>query len=155
MNMNSMKAIKIEPVRKELKVRLTKEAAFKLFTAEIGTWWPLPSHSVGGDDAQTCYFEGRAGGRIYEVMSDGREAEWGRVVTWEPYDRVVFTWYPGRTPVSAQEVTVTFSDFPGGTRVELVHVGWEIRGADAQTDRDGYDMGWDFVLSNYVIAAGA
>jgi uncharacterized protein YndB with AHSA1/START domain len=153
--MNSMKTIKIEPVYKELKVSLPQEAAFKLFTEEIGTWWPLPSHSVGGDEAQNCYFEGRAGGRIYEVMSDGREAEWGRVLTWDPYERVVFQWYPGRTPDSAQEVSVSFSDFPGGTRVELVHRGWEIRGADAQIDRDEYDMGWDFVLANYVIAAAS
>ena len=153
--MNSMNAIKIKPVQKELKVRLPRESAFKLFTEEISTWWPLPSHSVGGDEAEICFFEGRAGGRIYEIMSDGREAEWGRVLAWEPYDRVVFNWYPGRTPDSAQEVTVTFSDFPGGTRVELVHVGWEIRGAEAQKDRDGYDMGWDFVLANYVIAAAS
>jgi hypothetical protein len=151
--MNSMKAIKIEPVEKELKVGLPKEAAFKLFTEEIGAWWPLARHSVGGEQAQSCYFEGHAGGRIYEVMNDGREAEWGRVITWEPYDRVSFYWYPGRTPESAQKVSVSFSDFPDGTRVSLVHVGWEIRGENAQEDRDNYDIGWDFVLANYLIAA--
>ena len=145
--------IKIEPVRKQLKVSLSAQQAFELFTAGIGKWWPLLTHSVGAEQAETCFFEGWVDGRIVEVLKDGSESEWGRVIRWEPFQKVSFYWYPGRAPETAQEVTVTFSQIPAGTLVELVHTGWETLGAVAQTRRDGYDTGWDFVLAKYVIEA--
>jgi hypothetical protein len=37
--------------------------------------------------------------------------------------------------------------------VELVHTGWETLGDEAQSGREGYDFGWDFVLANYIITA--
>jgi hypothetical protein len=145
--------VKIEPLRKQLKVSLPIHQAFQLFTAGIGTWWPLLTHSVGEEQAQTCYFEGWVGGRIVEVLKDGTQSEWGRVLVWDASRKVSFHWYPGRAPDTAQEVTVTFSELPGGTLVELVHVGWEALGAEAQSRRDGYDTGWDFVLAKYIIEA--
>ena len=145
--------VKIEPVRTQLKVRLPMQQAFELFTAGIGTWWPLATHSVGEEQAETCFFEGWVGGRIVEVLKDGSQSEWGRVLVWEPFHKISFSWYPGRTPDTSQEVTVTFSEIPGGSLVELVHVGWETLGALAQARRDGYVTGWDLVLEKYVIEA--
>ena len=71
--------IKIEPLRKQVKVGLPAEAAFKLFTEGMGRWWPLATHSVGEDQAETCFFEGWTGGRIMEVLKDGSQSERGRV----------------------------------------------------------------------------
>lgn len=150
-----VQAVKIEPVRKQLKVGLAVERAFELFTAGIGTWWPLATHSVGHEQAETCYFEGWVGGRIVEVLEDGSQSEWGKVLTWEPFHRIVFQWYPGREPDTAQEVTVTFSEIPGGTLVELVHVGWETLGQAGLVQRNGYDTGWDYVLAKFIIAANS
>lgn len=151
--MSENQAVKIEPVVKQIKVGLDKEAAFRLFTEGINKWWPLTTHSVGEEQAETCVFEGRVGGRIYETMKDGSQAEWGKVLVWEPFGKVAFTWYPGRTSDTAQEVTVNFIEISGGTQVELVHTGWEILSEKAQTSRVGYDFGWDFVLANYIITA--
>jgi uncharacterized protein YndB with AHSA1/START domain len=152
--MSVLQSVKIEPLRKQLKVGLSPEKAFHLFTEGIGKWWPLPTHSVGLDEATSCYFEGRVGGRIMEVLKDGSESEWGKVLAWKPYESVTFQWYPGRMPDTAQEVTVTFKDLEeGGTLVELVHTGWETLGDRAQEARTGYDSGWDFVLANYIIRA--
>ena len=124
--MSTFQTVKIEPVQKQFKVGLSPEGAFRLFTEGIDKWWPLATHSVGGDQAQSCYFEGRVGGRIMEVLKDGSQAEWGKVLVWNPFELVSFSWYPGRTPETAQEVTVTFSEMEdGGTLVELVHMGWE------------------------------
>lgn len=146
---------KIEPVRKQLKVGLPVEAAFRLFTDGINRWWPLLSHSVGGEQAESCYFEGWVGGRIYEIMKDGTQSEWGSVLTWEPPVRVTFSWYPGRTAQTAQQVTVTFREVPGGVQLELVHSGWETLGESAQTTREGYQTGWDFVLGEYANQASS
>ena len=145
--------VKIEPVRKQLQVALPTEQAFELFTAGMGTWWPLLTHSVGAEQAETCFLEGWVGGRIVEVLKDGSQAEWGRVLVWEPFHKISFSWYPGRGPDTAQEVTVTFRENPGGTLVELVHVGWETLGKVAQERRNEYVMGWDFVLAKYMIEA--
>ena len=151
--MSEHQAVKIEPVEKQIKVGLNQEAAFRLFTEGLNKWWPLATHSVGEEQAKTCVFEGHVGGRIYEVMKDGNQSEWGKVLAWEPFEKVVFTWYPSRTSETAQEVTVTFREIPGGTQVELVHTGWEMLGEKAQSGREGYDFGWDFVLANYIIKA--
>ena len=89
-----------------------------------------------------------------EVLKDGSQSEWGKVLVWQPYDLVKFNWYPGRTPDTAQEVTVSFREIEsGGTLVELIHVGWETLGERAQAARAGYDSGWDFVLAKYVVCA--
>jgi len=153
MNEELVQSVKIEPVRKQLKVSLPVEKAFELFTAGIGTWWPMATHSVGEEQAATCFFEGWVGGRIMEVLKDGSQSEWGKVITWQPFHKVSFYWYPGRTPDTAQEVTVTFSEIPSGTLVELVHVGWETLGEEAFAKREGYDAGWDYVLAKYIIQA--
>jgi uncharacterized protein YndB with AHSA1/START domain len=153
MNEGLVQSVTIEPVRKQLKVSLPVEKAFELFTAGIGTWWPMATHSVGEEQAETCFFEGWVGGRIMEVLKDSSQSEWGKVIAWEPFHRVSFHWYPGRTPDTAQKVTVTFSEIPGGTLVELVHVGWETLGEQALARRNGYDTGWDDVLAKYIIRA--
>jgi hypothetical protein len=151
--MSNNQAIMIEPVKKQIKVRLQTEAAFRLFTEGMGKWWPMATHSVGEELAENCIFEGQVGGRIYEVKRDGSQAEWGKVLAWEPFEQVTFQWYPGRLPETAQQVTVRFSKVPGGTLVELVQTGWESLGAEAQAGRDGYDFGWEFVLAHYTISA--
>lgn len=152
--MSVLHETKIEPLRKQLKVSLSQEQAFRLFTEGIHKWWPLRTHSVGEEQAESCYFEGWVGGRITEVLKDGSEAEWGKVLIWDPYQVVKFNWYPGRTEDTAQEVTVSFIEIEGsGTLVELVHVGWETLGEDARAARSGYDSGWDFVLAKYIVHA--
>lgn len=143
----------IEPIRKKLEVKLPAEDAFRLFTEGINKWWPLVTHSVWGEGAESCYFEGWVGGRIVEVSKHGEESEWGKVLVWEPYTRVSFQWYPDRTPETAQEVTVMFTETAGGSRLELIHTGWETLGEQALEKRNGYVTGWDFVLGKYLDAA--
>jgi uncharacterized protein YndB with AHSA1/START domain len=119
----------VAPVVKTVLVPLPPEAAFRLFTDEAARWWPLPTHSVFGDDAATCRMEGRVGGRFYEVHRDGlQQSEWGRVLSWEPPQRFAFSFYPGREPSTAQQVQVIFQPEAGGTRVTLTHTGWEALG---------------------------
>jgi len=140
----------IEPVRKTVEVGCTVAEAFRLFTDEIDSWWPLATHSIGEADAEACYFEGREGGRIYESDADGSIHLWGTVTAWEPPARVIFTWHPGRDASTAQEVELRFSESADGTRVDLEHRGWEILGDRAVATRDAYEGGWVGVLERYV-----
>lgn len=148
-----VQTVRLEPVRKQVRVSLPVEKAFQLFTTGMGTWWPLLTHSVGEQQAETCFFEEHVGGRIVEVLKDGTQSEWGKVLLWKPFHKISFHWYPGRAPDTAQEVAVTFNEIPGGTLVELVHIGWETLGSEAPARRDGYETGWDYVLAKYIIAA--
>lgn len=140
----------IEPVRKSVEVGCSVDEAFRLFTDEIDSWWPLATHSIGQEDAEACYFERRVGGRIYESHGDGSVHLWGTVTAWEPPARVVFTWHPGRDASTAQEVELRFLGRDGKTRIELEHRGWAVLGERAVTVRDAYESGWTGVLERYV-----
>lgn len=143
----------LPPVIRQVTVPLDPASAFRRFTAEMATWWPLRTHSVGQAHAETVVFETGVGGRIVERLTDGTEHEWGRVTIWEPPGRVVFTWYPGRGPETAQEVEVIFAPARGGTAVRITHRGWETLGPDAVTTRDEYERGWMPVLDRYTALA--
>jgi uncharacterized protein YndB with AHSA1/START domain len=145
----------VTPLVKSVLVNLSIADAFSLFTEGYARWWPLASHSVGLEHAQTCVLQAGVGGRIYEVIDDGRQVEWGRVLVWQPPHRLVFSWYPGRQPETAQQVEVTFQPQDGRTLVQLTHTGWEALGELAQAHRSNYDTGWDYVLGKYTGCADA
>ena len=140
----------VPPVKKSITVGLPLEDAFRLFTEGVHTWWPLASHSVGEERAESCVLEGKRGGRFYEVMDDGSEADWGEVLAWEPPRRFVTSWHPGRERATAQELEVVFTAKGEGTRVDLTHSNWELVGEKAEETRLGYVKGWDYVLGLYV-----
>lgn len=140
----------IPPIRTVVAVGWSPEDAFERFTSQLGRWWPLATHSVGQDKADSVIFQGRVGGELIETWHDGTRSVWGTVVEWDPPRFVSFTWHPGRDPEGAQRLAVTFTpDGGGGTRVQLVHSGWETLGADAVEMRAGYVSGWAGVLGLY------
>lgn len=145
----------LPPVEKSLQVSLPVEAAFKLFTQGLTTWWPLGTHSVGEAETVSCHIEEHVGGRVYEIQKDGSEALWGTILAWEPPDRFKMTWHPGRDESTAQEIEVRFKKEGEGTRLELTHRGWEILGDKAKETRAGYVSGWDKVLGDYLIRVKA
>jgi uncharacterized protein YndB with AHSA1/START domain len=155
MNVNHETQVEIPPVTKSIDVNLPVDAAFRLFTEGLGTWWPLRTHSVGEARAATCKLEGRMGGRLYEILEDGVEVDWGTILSWEPPNRLVFSWHPGYNSDQAQEVEVTFEPYAAGSRLYLIHRGWEKRSAEHPEVRDGYDSGWDIVLERYLSQAEA
>lgn len=142
------------PVRKVVTVKATVDRAFRRFTAEIASWWPLASHSVGGANAETVIMEGRVGGRILERIRGGPESVWGTITTWNPPHRVAFTWHPGDDPAKAQDVDVRFVQVGDRTRVELEHTGFERLGEAARKARKGYPIGWAYVLGLYAERTG-
>jgi len=136
----------IPPIVKSLSVSLTPAVAFRLFTEGIDRWWPRATHSVSLERTRQVVFEDRVGGAVYEVRDDGARFEWGRVLAWDPPQGVRFSWYPGRDEATRQQVDVHFAPEGTGTRVTLVHGGWETLGERGSEVRGGYDTGWDLVL---------
>jgi len=146
----------VEPVRVAVEVRRGVEEAFRVFTTDIGAWWPLLGHSVAPDKVEAVVLEGRPGGRLYERWRDGGEADWARVLAWEPPARLVLAWRPNPERRAETEVEVRFVAVEADhTRVELEHRGWERLGDLAAEARASYDDGWPGVLDAYAGAAMA
>jgi uncharacterized protein YndB with AHSA1/START domain len=150
------------PVRKSVRVQIAVEQAFRLFTEHIDRWWPVEVHSRAageqygdGVKVERVVFEPRAGGRLYEVTSEGVEGVWAEVVAFEPPARIVLAWKPNDRPEPPTEVEIHFEPDGDGTIVRLEHRGWERLGARAAEARDGYDGGWRLPLERFVAAAAA
>jgi uncharacterized protein YndB with AHSA1/START domain len=142
-------------IHKLVTVAVPVEEAFRVFTDEIGSWWPVETHSVDPKRRESVVLEGREGGRIIERTSAGDEHIWGTVIAWEPPTRLVCTWHPGRDGSEGHEIEVTFVPERDGTRVDLIHRGWENVVDQREERMASYVIGWDLVLSRYVEAANA
>ena len=135
----------VEPIRKTIDVKCDPATAFNLFVNHVGDWWPLATNSVSGMSgkvARQVTIEPRAGGKMYETMHDGTLADWAVVKTFEQDRKIVLGWYVMSPPEKATEVDITFASIGDGTRVTLVHSGWEVLAEDAQQRRDSYNNGW-------------
>lgn len=141
----------IEPIVKTLTVGSDATETFKFFTGQFGTWWPVHDPKYTGKDAEAVHMETKQGGRIYATLKDGNERTWGIVQTFEPGQRLSFSW---GAPISTDddkdgvtEVSVEFADGKDGTcTVTLTHSGWERLATEAEEMRNDYNEGWDHVL---------
>ena len=141
-------------IRKSVFVRCTPEHAFGVYTERMGEWWPFDGHSLFDDASGTVVFEPRVGGRVYERSTAGEEGLWGTLLAWDPPSGFTMTWHPGRDEETAQELALRFTAEGDGTRVDVLHKGWERLG-DRMAEISGhYDDGWEFVLGRFVEAAG-
>jgi uncharacterized protein YndB with AHSA1/START domain len=155
-------ALKIQPVRKVLRVNATPEIAFDVFTAGMSRWW-APSHSINPSKSplKQAIIEPGVGGRWYEKGEDGSECEWGRVLAWERPTRLVLAWQINAQwrfdPKFVTEVEVAFvAESATITRVELEHRDIERFGEAAETIRQAFDSpdGWSGLLAGFAKAAG-
>jgi uncharacterized protein YndB with AHSA1/START domain len=136
-------------VRKSVIVKAPIEKAFEVFTADIGSWWPRKSHSISGEKTASVSMETRRGGRLFETDSEGTQHDWGVITAWDPPNHLACTWAV-RRGAAAQAIEVNFAAEREGTRVDLVHTGWEKLGDEAPELMKSYDTGWDFVLGEYM-----
>jgi uncharacterized protein YndB with AHSA1/START domain len=140
-----MSTVAVEVIRKTVLVDFAPAEAFELFTAKIASWWPVRTHSYGGDAVTEVVLEPQVGGRLYEITGEG-EQDWGHVLEWDPPHRFLLDWQIG--DACGTEVEVRFAPEGPGTRIELEH-----RGFGASDPRDRYAGGWDVVLAPFVESA--
>jgi uncharacterized protein YndB with AHSA1/START domain len=137
-------------VSESIVVEATVARAFTTFTDDMGSWWPADHHILQSPLAEMV-FEPRVGGSIYDRSVDGSECHWGRVLAYEPPDRVVFSWdinmqWQIETDhARTSEVEVRFiAEGPERTRVELEHRHIDRHGDGWEPMRDavGSEGGW-------------
>jgi uncharacterized protein YndB with AHSA1/START domain len=150
----------VEPISRTVTVRSSPERAFRLFTEQMGTWWPVDQYSRAvsefardGVTVDRLEVQARMGGSILEHLSDGRVLPWGEVAAWEPPHRVLMAWRPHSLPEPSTELEVTFTAKGDGTLVELEHRGWErLSGEFRASLYDVYVRGWKTTLASFVAA---
>jgi uncharacterized protein YndB with AHSA1/START domain len=152
-------------VRKQVVVQANRERAFTVFTENFGDFKPR-EHTILQSPIARTVFEPRVGGRIVDIAEDGSECRWARVLAYEPYERVVFSWDIGpdwqivADPDTASEVEVRFvAETPQRTRLELEHRNIDRHGPGWQAVRDSIasDQGWPLYLDRYaaLVAEGS
>ena len=136
-------------VRKSVNVNAAQEVAWRVFTENMGKWWPLAYYKIGKANAIDAIIEPHVGGRWYEQGDDGSTCQWGTVLAWEPHSRLVLSW-----DVNADwqyeatlntEIEVRFTtDGDRRTRVELEHRHLDRYGARRDEMRRIYDTEGDW-----------
>jgi uncharacterized protein YciI len=142
----------LPPIRRQVLVEAGPELAFEVFTAEIGSWWPVGTgHSVYGEGSGVAF----RSGQLVETGAGGGEAVWGTVLDWDPPRGFRMSWHPGSDPEKASEVEVSFWPVDEGrTIVTVEHRNWERR-PDPLAARDEYRQGWPRVVQAYGAAVPA
>jgi uncharacterized protein YndB with AHSA1/START domain len=112
-----------------VRVRVSQEDAFDVFTREIDRWWRQgPRFRIAGRRRGTLFFECAPGGRLFETfeLSTGaRTIEVGKVTRWEPPRRLELEWRGVNfKPHEKTTVEVTFEPSGDGTLVTVRHSGW-------------------------------
>jgi uncharacterized protein YndB with AHSA1/START domain len=149
-------------VHTSITVEAPIDRAFKVFTEDIGTWWP-PTHHILEAELAEMVFDPFEGGNVYDRGVDGSECRWARVLAYEPPNRVVISWdispswqiESDRYKTSEVEVRFT-ADSPDRTHVELEHRNLDRHGDGWEEMRDvvGSPGGWSLAGFAEVVARG-
>jgi uncharacterized protein YndB with AHSA1/START domain len=160
--MEPSKTTSATTVRRAVTVPVAVSVAFELFTKRLGDFKPAEHNLLTVPIAATV-LEPRVGGAIIDRGTDGSECRWARVLTFDPPDRLVFSWDIGPTwqietdPERASEVEVRFvAAGPASTRVEIEHRYLDRHGPGWEAVRDGIDtdQGWPLYLERFAALAG-
>ena len=141
-------------IRRSGVVEATPEKAFEIFTEGIASWWPYDTHSVEGMEGEdrspeTVVFETGPNGRIYERMTNGKEAHWAQVTAWEPPNRVVLAWQVNPDTPGPTEIEIQFTIVGGKTTVNVFHKRIETR-----AEADGLRRAWGEALDRLKARVG-
>ena len=150
-------------------VAVAPEDAFEIFTEEIDRWWRrgprfrMASGSATEQASELCFESDAGGRRLVERLPDAVR-EIGRVLAWEPGQRLVFEWRASNFAEGERtEVEVCFEAAGHGTRVTLEHRGWETIRSDhpVRHGDQGRAFGamrgrhWGELMTAYRLYAGA
>lgn len=142
-------------------VPLTAAQAYVLFTEHLARWWPR-EYTWGQGALQTIGIEPRLDGLCSEYGPHGFRSDWGRVLVWEPPQRLALAWQisprrePEPDPDRASTLGVRFDEQePGRTVIRLTHRDFERHGSGAEEYRAALaaPAGWPYILQRFREAA--
>ena len=146
--------IRPAPIRKSLVVKADVNRAFEVFVSRMHEWSPAVQSLLGS--RKDIVVEPRAGGRWYEIAESGAQADWGKVIAWEPPHRLVLAWQLDADfsydPDLVTEFEARFvAEDARHTRIEFEHRNLDRFGARAAETAAslGSDGGWSGSFALY------
>jgi uncharacterized protein YndB with AHSA1/START domain len=140
----------------EIVVAVDPLTAFNAWTEGINDWWRKDSPFwMDKERRRGLHFEPEVGGRFIEVYDEktGAGYEIGRVIAWEPGERLSYTWRQADWPEDAiTDVDVRFEAVADGTRVSVRHTGFEKLKEAGVEWCSGYSQGLRMLLGWYAEA---
>lgn len=131
-------------IRKTLRVDVPVARAFEAFTAGWHEWWPMETHSLANGEGSVDW---RVGGTASELVK-GERVDWADILEFDPPNGFAMRWRVNAEK-PATELRVRFEQDGDGTRVELIHAGWESYPDGGGEESAGYTSGWDSVLGHF------
>lgn len=147
----------VEPIKRELLLPCAIDKAFEVFTAGFVEWWPR-EYSWSQDAMESIGMEPCKDGRCTEIGPRGFQLDWGRVLEWQPPQKLVLTWQigpdrvPQPNPDNASRIEVVFTAVSDSqTQLSFEHRDIHQHGEGAEDYRAALDSeyGWDFILEKY------
>lgn len=138
-------------------VPCSQESAFTAFVNDFQKWWPQ-QYSLAGECLDKIGIEPMVDGMCYEIGPHGFRCDWGRVVLWQPFEKLVFTWQitahraPEPNPDLASEVHIDFvAVAPNKTQVlfQHQHLSRHGEGSDNYRDELSSEYGWPYIINEY------
>ena len=126
-------------VERALDLPVPPARAWQAWVRDIHHWWTKPYYN-DGKLVTGLSFEQRLGGVFVENWGEEAGFLVGRIVEWLPPQRLSYTWMEAGWRGAETLVRLTFSPIPSGTRLALVHEGFE-RLAEPEKLRQGYQFG--------------
>ncbi|MFQ5946216.1 MAG: SRPBCC domain-containing protein [Anaerolineae bacterium] len=133
-------------VEKSITITAGTERVWEALTGEIAAWWTRP-YFVDGDRATGLQMDPQLGGRLVETWGeDGSGYLVGRVVEWLPPMQLGFTWMEKAWEGASTVVWVELRPEGSGTKLSLVHEGFE-RVPDGKATQESYAPGWEDLMA--------
>ncbi len=127
-------------VERSIVIAAQPERVWRAWVSEMNQWWTKPYY-MDSERVTGLVIEPHLGGRYMEKWGeDGSGYLIGHVVEWLPPLRLAYTWSEKSWGGIVTVVRLEFQPERGGTRLALVHEGFE-RLPDGEAQRAGYDRG--------------
>ena len=147
----------VEPITLELQLPCSIDKAFEVFTSDFTKWWPR-EYSWSQEAMASIGIEPCIGGRCTETGPHGFQLDWGRVLEWQPPQKLIMTWQigadrvPQPNPDNASIIEVVFTAIADAqTQVLFEHRDLHRHGEGAEDYRQALnsEYGWPFILEKY------
>ncbi len=143
-------------IKKNIRVEITPQIAFKKFVFELDKWWPQ-EYTWSQDKLEDIYIEPHKDGLCCEVGPYGFRCDWGRVTEFIEGKIIKLKWQisPNREPIpnpdKASDLSVKFIEENGFALIEFEHFNFKNHGEGAFEYQKMMDskQGWDYILEKF------
>lgn len=129
-------------ITQEHRIAAPVDVVFDKLTNDIGSWWKHPYRLHDGE--AEIRLDPRPGGALAEYWGDGCFAIWGVVTAFEPNASVVFNGQCGMDGAVYGVFSFEVEATAEGTLLKLSH---RAVGEVSESNRAGYDYGWNHMLT--------